>query len=186
MRQKFSSQLGSAPVIVVLLIIIAGLSGYLIVKEVSPTLKNSQLARKEESVQTPTPSTQPSPTPTPTPTPRPTAVPTPTPTPIPPTPTPTPSCTVVKTYGMFDNNPEFEAEKCYTYSDARALDDAIRKLNNAIFNYTGAANQANVTCQGFTESFKQMCEQSKQDADKYKAEIDKYKAEIHAIMARGK
>lgn len=99
---------------------------------------------------------------------------------------PTSSCVKVKTYGAFTNDSEFEAEKCYTSEDANKLDDAIRKYNNASFNYKAAASRANVTCQGFTESFKQQCEQSKKDADKYKAEVDKYKAEIRDIINRAK
>lgn len=100
-------------------------------------------------------------------------------------PTPSPSCIKVKTYAAFSNDSELESNKCYSASDAEALEDAMRHYNNATFNYDGAANKANVTCQGFTDSFKQMCEESKKDVDKYKAEVDKYKAEVKAIIARG-
>lgn len=166
---------GFAPIIVLLVIAVIGLSGYVFYKDVAPNIKISYSNQKN------------TPSPTPLSTPSPTQVATPTPVPsVAPVVNQAPPCVKVKTYGMFDNDPEFEAEKCYSRADAAALDDAIRKYNNAIFNYNAAANQANVTCQGFTDSFKQQCDQSKQDADKYKKEMDLYKAQIHAIIGRGK
>lgn len=177
-----NNQSGFAPLMIVLIVTIALLASYIIVKEVSPRFAGNQ-ETNTTAESTPSPSAEASETASPTPSA--TAKATARPVVKTPTPVPTPSCITVETSGMFENNTGFESKKCYTQADANALDSAIDKYNKAVFNYNGAASRADVTCQGFTESFKQQCEQSKQDADKYKAEMDQYSGEIRAIQARG-
>lgn len=81
---------------------------------------------------------------------------------------------------------EFTSDKCYSSKDYDDLSYYINRFNDAIFSYNGAAGQANVTCNGFTDQFKQMCDQAKKDMDKAKADQENYRNTIKGIIARGK
>lgn len=81
---------------------------------------------------------------------------------------------------------EFASNKCYSTSDYNELSNYIRQFDTNAFNYNGAVAQANVTCNGFTESFKQQCEQSKADMKKYEEAMNGFRVAINAVIARGK
>lgn len=95
--------------------------------------------------------------------------------------TPTPSCIQYKI-----REGEFASDKCYSSSDLSDLEYQINKLNTAVFNYNGTVNQVNVTCNGFTESFKQECEQGKKDLERYNKDIEDAKNAIRASIAKGR
>lgn len=94
---------------------------------------------------------------------------------------PVPSCIQYKI-----REGEFASDKCYSASDLSDLEYNINKLNNAVFEYNGTVNMVNVTCGGFTESFKQQCEQGKKDLDMYNKQIEEAKAAIRNSIAKGK
>ncbi len=81
---------------------------------------------------------------------------------------------------------EFASDKCYSRTDYDDLMYYIQRYNSAIFDYNGAAGQANVTCNGFSEEFAKKCEESK--ATMQKAESDKanYANTIRGIIAKGR
>lgn len=81
---------------------------------------------------------------------------------------------------------EFASNKCYLNSDYNELNGYLNSFNTAAFNYNSAASQANVTCGGFTDSFKQKCEQSKKDMEAAKASMEGFRNAINAVIARGK
>lgn len=81
---------------------------------------------------------------------------------------------------------EFASDKCYTKSDYNDLMYYLQRYNSAIFEYNGAANQANVTCQGFTDEFKKLCEEAKAEMQKAEADKANYANTIRGIIAKGR
>ncbi len=81
---------------------------------------------------------------------------------------------------------EFASDKCYSITDYNELANYIRQFDSNASGYNAAAAQANVTCSGFTDSFKQKCEQSKVDMQKYQDAMSGFRVAINAVIARGK
>lgn len=95
--------------------------------------------------------------------------------------TPTASCTQYRI-----RSGEFASDKCYSSKNLSDLQYYISKYDDAIFDYNGAAGQANVTCNGFTESFKKMCSQAKKDMESAKKAKEKYANLIKVTIQTGK
>lgn len=81
---------------------------------------------------------------------------------------------------------EFASDKCYIKSDYDDLMYYIQRYNSAISTYNGEAAQANVTCNGSSEMFKQSCEESKIAMQKAETDKQSYASTIRAIIARGR
>jgi len=81
---------------------------------------------------------------------------------------------------------EFASNKCYAPADYDDLIYYIRAFDRAVFDHNGAVGKANVTCQGFTESFAQSCEEAKATIEKAKGDMDNYRNTINSLIAKGK
>ncbi len=81
---------------------------------------------------------------------------------------------------------EFASNKCYAKQDYSDLIYYGQRFNDAIFDYNAATNSMNVTCNGFSESFKAQCEQNQKDKAAAEADMAKYRAMLKEIIARGK
>lgn len=81
---------------------------------------------------------------------------------------------------------EFASDKCYVRSDYDDLLYYLQRYSAVASAYNGEAAQANMTCGGQSEMFKQSCEESKVAMQQYESELQNYANTIKGIIARGR
>lgn len=79
----------------------------------------------------------------------------------------------------------FASNKCYSPEDYEDLVFYLNEYRNAQFDYNAAKARAEVTCEGFTDEFKKICEESKDEMDKEDEKMDEYSEKIKYIISKG-
>ena len=73
---------------------------------------------------------------------------------------------------------EFESSKCYQTDDYNKLLDYLMKYANAKAMVKAEDGSIDFTCDGWSDIFKEACEESKESKKKYEAEVEKYRSLI--------
>ena len=81
---------------------------------------------------------------------------------------------------------EFASDKCYSKGDYDDLVYYLQRYSFVVGSYNGEVAQANMTCGGQSEMFKQSCEESKVARQKYESEMQSYATTIRGIIAKGR
>lgn len=81
---------------------------------------------------------------------------------------------------------EFASDKCYTKADYNDLMYYLQRYSAVAGAYNGEVAQANITCGGQSEMFKQSCEESKVAMQEYESEMQNYANTIRGIIAKGR
>jgi len=77
---------------------------------------------------------------------------------------------------------EFASKDCYSEDDYYKLLDYLAKFSNAKAMVTAEKTSIDFTCDGWSDIFKKVCNESKTAKKKYEADVEKYRSLILSLI----